>query len=51
MLDDAEMPGLVALYEQHVAREGAELLAMATRLLSDVELAPIDLAMRARRMN
>jgi hemerythrin-like domain-containing protein len=39
----------VQLYEQHIAREEAELLPMATRLLSDVELDRIGLAMRSRR--
>ena len=48
-LDDAQIPDFVALYEQHIAREEAELLPMATRLLSDVELDRIGLAMRNRR--
>ena len=42
-------PGFVRLYEQHIAREEAELLPMATRLLSDVELDRIGLSMRRRR--
>ncbi|MCA3139476.1 MAG: hemerythrin domain-containing protein [Rhodocyclaceae bacterium] len=48
-LADADVPGFVHLYEQHIAREEAELLPMATRLLSDVELDRIGLAMRSRR--
>jgi hemerythrin-like domain-containing protein len=48
-LADADIPGFVRLYEQHIAREEAELLPMATRLLSDVELDRIGLAMRSRR--
>jgi hemerythrin-like domain-containing protein len=45
----ADVPGFVQLYEQHIAREEAELLPMAARLLSDAELDRIGLAMRARR--
>ena len=37
------------LYERHIAREEAELLPMAQRLLSDAELDRIGLAMRKRR--
>jgi hemerythrin-like domain-containing protein len=48
-LDDAEMAGFVRLYEQHIAREEAELLPMAIRLLSDIEQDRIGLAMRSRR--
>jgi Rrf2 family nitric oxide-sensitive transcriptional repressor len=48
-LADADIPGFVRLYEQHIAREEAELLPMATRLLSNVELDRIGLAMRSRR--
>jgi hemerythrin-like domain-containing protein len=48
-LAGADIPGFVRLYEQHIAREEAELLPMATRLLSDVELDRIGLAMRSRR--
>lgn len=48
-LDGADVPGFVRLYEQHIAREEAELLPMAARLLSDVELDRIGLAMRRRR--
>lgn len=39
----------IARYERHIAREEAELLPMAKRLLSDAELDRIGLAMRARR--
>jgi len=45
----ADVPGFVALYEGHIAREEAELLPMAARLLGDVELDRVGLAMRARR--
>ncbi|WP_428418364.1 hemerythrin domain-containing protein [Methylibium sp.] len=48
-LPDAEVQGLIGLYERHIAREDAELLPMAQRLLSDAELDRIGLAMRARR--
>lgn len=48
-LPDDEVHGFIALYEQHIAREEAELLPMAARLLSDAELDRIGLAMRARR--
>jgi hemerythrin-like domain-containing protein len=48
-LAGADIPGFVRLYEQHIAREEAELLPMATRLLSDIELDRIGLAMRSRR--
>ncbi len=48
-LDDADVPGFVQLYAQHIAREEAELLPMAARLLSDAELDRIGLSMRARR--
>lgn len=37
------------LYEQHIAREEAELLPMAQRLLSDAELDRIGVSMRMRR--
>lgn len=47
-LDDA-VPGFVRLYADHIAREDAELLPMAQRLLSDAELDRIGLAMRTRR--
>jgi hemerythrin-like domain-containing protein len=48
-LPDAEVLDLVGLYERHIAREDAELLPMARRLLSDAELDRIGLAMRTRR--
>ena len=48
-LDNADIPGFVQLYEQHIAREEAELLPVAARLLSEAELDRIGLAMRARR--
>jgi hemerythrin-like domain-containing protein len=49
MLAEADVPGFVQLYERHIAREEAELLPMAARLLSDAELDRLGLAMRARR--
>jgi hemerythrin-like domain-containing protein len=48
-LADADVPGFVTLYEQHIAREESELLPMAARLLGDAELDRIGRAMRARR--
>lgn len=48
-LPDDEVHGFIALYKRHIAREEAELLPMAGRLLSDAELDRIGLAMRARR--
>lgn len=48
-LPDDEVLGFIGLYERHIAREEAELLPMAGRLLSDAELDRIGLAMRARR--
>jgi hemerythrin-like domain-containing protein len=48
-LPDDEVHGFIDLYERHIAREEAELLPMAGRLLSDAELDRIGLAMRARR--
>lgn len=44
-----ELQAFVGLYERHLAREGAELLPMAARLLDDAALAHIGLALRARR--
>lgn len=44
-----EVSGFTQLYAQHIAREEAELLPMAQRLLSDAELDRIGLAMRQRR--
>jgi hypothetical protein len=46
---NADVSGFVQLYGQHIAREEAELLPMAARLLSDTELDRIGLAMRSRR--
>ena len=48
-LADADGSGFVQMHHQHIAREAAELLPMAARLLSDVELDRIGLAMRHRR--
>jgi hemerythrin-like domain-containing protein len=48
-LAGADVPGFVHLYGQHIAREEAELLPMAARLLDAAELDRIGLAMRARR--
>jgi hemerythrin-like domain-containing protein len=48
-LPAADVQALVDLYTQHIAREEAELLPMAARLLSDAELDRVGLAMRARR--
>ncbi len=48
-LADTDVAGFVGLYEQHIAREEAELLPLAARLLSDAELDRIGLAMRSRR--
>jgi hemerythrin-like domain-containing protein len=44
-----EVQAFVSLYERHIAREEAELLPMAARLLSEAELDRIGLAMRTRR--
>ena len=48
-LDTEEVNDFVGLYERHIAREQADLLPMAQRLLRDDELDRIGLAMRARR--
>jgi hemerythrin-like domain-containing protein len=48
-LETDDVPGFVQLCEQHIAREEADLLPMANRLLSDDELNRIGLAMRKRR--
>jgi hemerythrin-like domain-containing protein len=48
-LQDDDIPGFVQLYERHIAREEAELLPMAARLLSDAERDRIGRAMRTRR--
>jgi len=50
-LKHADIPGFVQLYEQHIAREEAELLPLAARLLSDAELDRIGVAMRHRRQS
>ncbi|MGL6110586.1 MAG: hemerythrin domain-containing protein [Rubrivivax sp.] len=48
-LEADEVQAFVGLYERHIAREEAELLPMAARLLDDATLDRIGLAMRARR--
>ena len=48
LLANDVMP-LVALYGQHMAREEAELLPIAARLLSDSALESVGCAMRERR--
>lgn len=48
-LPDDEVHDFIDLYERHIAREEAELLPMAGRLLSDAELDRIGQAMCARR--
>ena len=48
-LDPALVHGLVTAYEQHLAREDAELLPMAARLIGDAALQQIGRAMRLRR--
>lgn len=48
-LPGADVEALVVLYERHIAREEAELLPMAARLLGDDEQERIGRAMRARR--
>jgi hypothetical protein len=48
-LTDDEVHDFIGLYERHIAREEAELLPMARRLISDAVLDRIGLAMRARR--
>ena len=48
-LPAADAEALVLLYERHIAREEAELLPMAARLLGDDEQDRIGRAMRARR--
>ena len=45
----ADVQGFVDLYEQHIAREEAELLPLAAGLLGGAELDRVGLAMRARR--
>lgn len=48
-VDAALVSSFVNLYETHIRREEAELLPMAARLLSEIELDRIGVAMRARR--
>ena len=48
-LPASDVMPLVDLYALHMAREEAELLPMAARLLSEIELDRIGVAMRARR--
>ena len=48
-LPDDEVHDFIALYERHIAREEAELLPMAGRLLCDAELDRIGQSMRGRR--
>jgi len=45
----ADVQAFVDLYEKHIAREEAELLPMAARLLDETTLDRIGLAMRTRR--
>ena len=49
VLDAALVEGLVVANEQHLAREEAELLPMAARLIGDEALQEIGRAMRQRR--
>ncbi len=49
MLPADELQAFVGLVQRHLARESAELLPMAARLLDDAALAHIGLALRARR--
>jgi hemerythrin-like domain-containing protein len=49
LLSPDDVQAFVGLYQRHIAREEAELLPMAARLLADSELDRIGLAMRARR--
>jgi len=48
-LDAVLVQRLVTAYEQHLAREDAELLPMAARLIGDAPLQQIGRAMRQRR--
>lgn len=45
----SDVEPLLGLYAQHIAREDAELLPMAARLLDDAALAAVGRAMRERR--
>jgi hemerythrin-like domain-containing protein len=49
LLDAGDVDALCVLYASHIAREEAELLPMASRLLSEDELARVGRAMRERR--
>jgi hemerythrin-like domain-containing protein len=49
VLDGDEAQAFAGLYQRHIAREEAELLPLARRLLSDGGLDRIGAAMRARR--
>jgi hemerythrin-like domain-containing protein len=49
VLDAALVQRLVTAYEKHLAREDAELLPMAARLIDDASLQQIGRAMRQRR--
>lgn len=49
IVDAALVSSFANLYETHIRREEAELLPMAARLLSEIELDRIGVAMRARR--
>jgi hemerythrin-like domain-containing protein len=48
-LDANEVGRMVELYRLHIAREDADLLPLATRLLGDAQLDVVGRAMRARR--
>lgn len=48
-LDPTDVELFICMYERHIAREEAELLPMASRLLGDDALAEIGKAMRQRR--
>ncbi|HEX6019074.1 MAG TPA: hemerythrin domain-containing protein [Burkholderiaceae bacterium] len=48
-LADTDVQAFVSAYAQHIAREEAELLPMAKRLLGDAELDHVGEAMRRRR--
>ncbi len=49
VLEPGDVEALVGLYERHIAREEAELLPMAARLLSDQAIDQVGRAMRERR--
>jgi hemerythrin-like domain-containing protein len=48
-LESDDVEAMVTLYERHIEREEGELLPMAARLLSDVDLERVGRAMRERR--